>query len=206
MFWLFGARFLLFNFDVSVQHQCGTASQVWRAVGYSIAVSNALAGHSPASQNVASLAFSPVGSWRRRRFDAMWIDALVFLPSMGLTYYFELTKRGHMKVTRLIKCMGAFGSCLLLTAHSFAFAEQPPSETVAPVEHVSFHQLVFAGGDFSILNNLYPPTGDACSKKMSFISPASSLSPVQFQGPQSTRATGERFSGYASGTRSPQAP
>ena len=66
-----------------------------------------------------------------------------------------------MKVTRLIKCIGAFEFCLFLSAHSFAFAEQPASETVVPVEHASFHQLVFADEDIAILNNLYPPTGDS---------------------------------------------
>ena len=66
-----------------------------------------------------------------------------------------------MKVTRLIKCIGAFECCLFLSAHSFAFAEQPASETVVPVEHASFHQLVFADEDIAILNNLYPPTGDS---------------------------------------------
>ena len=66
-----------------------------------------------------------------------------------------------MKVTRLIKCTRALGFCLFLTAHSFAFAEQPPSEPVVPVEHASFHQLVFADEDVAILNNLYPPNGDS---------------------------------------------
>lgn len=66
-----------------------------------------------------------------------------------------------MKVIRLIKCIDAFGFCLFLTAHSFAFAKQPPSETVVPVERASFHQLVFADEDIAILNNLYPPTGDS---------------------------------------------
>ena len=66
-----------------------------------------------------------------------------------------------MKVTRLIKCIKSFGFCLFLVAHSFAFAEQPPSEAVVPVEHASFHQLVFADDDIAILNNLYPPNGDS---------------------------------------------
>ena len=66
-----------------------------------------------------------------------------------------------MEVTRLIKCIGSFGFCLFLAAHSFAFAEQSPSEAVVPVEHASFHQLVFADEDFAILNNLYSPTGDS---------------------------------------------
>ena len=66
-----------------------------------------------------------------------------------------------MKVKRLLKGTGAFGFCLFLTAHSFAFAEQLPSKTVVPVEHASFHQLVFADEDIAILNNLYPPKGDS---------------------------------------------
>ena len=70
-------------------------------------------------------------------------------------------KGRHKKVTRLVNCIGAFEFCLFLTVHTFAFAEQPPSETVVPVEHASFHQLVFADEDIAILNNLYPPTGDS---------------------------------------------
>ena len=66
-----------------------------------------------------------------------------------------------MKVTHLVNCIGAFRFCLFLTVHTFAFAEQPASETVVPVEHASFHQLVFADEDIAILNNLYPPTGDS---------------------------------------------
>ncbi|QDA56738.1 hypothetical protein [Thermomonas aquatica] len=66
-----------------------------------------------------------------------------------------------MKVTRLVGCLGAFGFCLLLAAHTFAFAGQPPSETAVPVERASFHQLVFADEDIAILNNLYPPNGDS---------------------------------------------
>lgn len=66
-----------------------------------------------------------------------------------------------MRMVRLIKCIGAFGCCLCLTAHSSAFAEQPPSESVNPVEQASFHQLVFADEDIAVLNNLYPPKGDS---------------------------------------------
>lgn len=64
-------------------------------------------------------------------------------------------------MARLIKRMGAFGCCLYLAAHSLAFAEQPPGETVNPVEHASFHQLAFADEDIAVLNNLYPPKGDS---------------------------------------------
>ncbi len=66
-----------------------------------------------------------------------------------------------MKVTRLIKCIGASGLCVFLAAHSLASAEQSPSETAVPVEHASFHQLVFADEDIAVLNNLYPPKGDS---------------------------------------------
>lgn len=66
-----------------------------------------------------------------------------------------------MKVSRVVKCAGAFGFCLFLAAHSLAIAEEPRSEAVVPVEHASFHQLVFADEDIAILNNLYPPTGDS---------------------------------------------
>ena len=54
-----------------------------------------------------------------------------------------------MKVTRRIKRMGVFGCCLFLAAHASAFAEQPPSEAIVPVEHASFHQLVFADDDIA---------------------------------------------------------
>ena len=65
------------------------------------------------------------------------------------------------KVIRLVRCSGAFGIWLSLTAHTVAFAGQSQSETVVPVEHASFHQLVFADEDIAILNNLYPPNGDS---------------------------------------------
>jgi mannose-6-phosphate isomerase-like protein (cupin superfamily) len=67
----------------------------------------------------------------------------------------------HMKVTGLIKFIGTIGCCLFLTAHPLALAEQPPGETVVPVEHATFHQLVFADEDIAILNNFYPPNGDS---------------------------------------------
>lgn len=57
--------------------------------------------------------------------------------------------------------MGALGTCLILAASSLAFAGQIPSGTAVPVEHASFHQLVFADEDLAILNNHYPPKGDS---------------------------------------------
>lgn len=66
-----------------------------------------------------------------------------------------------MTVTRHIKRIGILGCCLFLAAGSLALAKQPPSETAVPVEHASFHQLVFADEDVAILNNLYPPKGDS---------------------------------------------
>ena len=55
----------------------------------------------------------------------------------------------------------AFGFILFLIANSLAIAEDSPKESAAPVEHASFHQLVFADEDVAILNNLYPPNGDS---------------------------------------------
>ena len=66
-----------------------------------------------------------------------------------------------MNVSRFIKCVGSFGFCLFLAASAFVFAEPSPNETAVPVEHASFHQLVFADEDIAILNNLYPPNGDS---------------------------------------------
>ncbi|MEG2940172.1 MAG: hypothetical protein RR969_01115 [Thermomonas sp.] len=64
-------------------------------------------------------------------------------------------------MTRLVRWMGASGFCLLLATCPLAIAGQPPSEAAIPVEHASFHQLVFADEDVAILNNLYPPGGDS---------------------------------------------
>ena len=44
-----GARFLLSIFHTPLNQDTEAASQVWRAVGYSFAVSSALAGQSPAN-------------------------------------------------------------------------------------------------------------------------------------------------------------
>lgn len=66
-----------------------------------------------------------------------------------------------MKAIHPLTCMVALGVCLSLTAHSAAMAAQPPGPAAVPVEHASFHQLVFADEDLAILNNLYPPKGDS---------------------------------------------
>ena len=66
-----------------------------------------------------------------------------------------------MKMASRVTRRGVLGWCLYLAAQSLAFAEQAPSEAVVPVEHASFHQLVFADEDIAILNNLYPPNGDS---------------------------------------------
>lgn len=66
-----------------------------------------------------------------------------------------------MKMAHLVSRTRAFGFFLFLSANPPAFAEQPPSESFVPVEHASFHQLVFADEDIAILNNLYPPNGDS---------------------------------------------
>jgi len=64
-------------------------------------------------------------------------------------------------MARLISRAGVFGCSLFLIAHSLAFAEQPQSKEINPVEHASFHQLIFADEDVAVLNNLYPPKGDS---------------------------------------------
>lgn len=64
-------------------------------------------------------------------------------------------------MTRPVTRMAALGFCLLWAAAPPAFAGQPPAEAVVPVEHASFHQLVYADADIAVLNNLYPPGGDS---------------------------------------------
>lgn len=66
-----------------------------------------------------------------------------------------------MKIRSRIKRIGALGCCLYLAAQSLAYAGQAPGEAAVPVEHASFHQLVFADADIAILDNLYPPNGDS---------------------------------------------
>lgn len=50
---------------------------------------------------------------------------------------------------------------LAFAVHSSAFAQTKKIADFPSVENASFHQLVFADEDFSILNNLYPPGGDS---------------------------------------------
>lgn len=57
-----------------------------------------------------------------------------------------------------IRQLGLF---TLLVWCGVALAEQGKDEAFPPVEHASFHQLVFADDDLAILNNLYPPGGDS---------------------------------------------
>lgn len=57
------------------------------------------------------------------------------------------------------------GLSLIVIAHSSACAQQAdsrgPAQAYPPVEHASFHQVVFANEDFAVLNNRYPPGGDS---------------------------------------------
>lgn len=66
-----------------------------------------------------------------------------------------------MKVLTIGKCIQLCGMGLFLAAHSPSFTEQAQGGDYPPVEHASFHQLVFADEDLAILNNLYPPSGDS---------------------------------------------
>ena len=66
-----------------------------------------------------------------------------------------------MTSTRSFIRSRAFASCLGLAVLPMAFAKEPPPVADVPVEHASFHQLVFADDDVAILNNLYPPAGDS---------------------------------------------
>jgi mannose-6-phosphate isomerase-like protein (cupin superfamily) len=69
-----------------------------------------------------------------------------------------------MATKALIKTHGLpFFLLLIFPASAFAAeSERANSEIAAPpVEHASFHQLVFANEDFAVLNNRYPPGGDS---------------------------------------------
>lgn len=59
----------------------------------------------------------------------------------------------------------AFGLCLFLALHSSACAQTTQRDSaggaIPPVEHATFHQLVFANEDVAVLNNRYPPGGDS---------------------------------------------
>lgn len=63
-----------------------------------------------------------------------------------------------MKAHASIRVLGLF---LVLAMRSPAFAEEPKIDGIPPVEHASFHQVVFADEDLDVLDNLYPPKGDS---------------------------------------------
>lgn len=70
-------------------------------------------------------------------------------------------------VTKFVRGIQTFGFCLSLIVHLAACATPAPVQrgsadgAVVPVEHASFHQLVFANEDLAVLNNHYPPGGDS---------------------------------------------
>lgn len=57
------------------------------------------------------------------------------------------------------------GLSLIGAAHASGCAQQPNNAAAAqvfpPVEQASFHQVIFANEDFTVLNNRYPPGGDS---------------------------------------------
>lgn len=56
----------------------------------------------------------------------------------------------------------ALGLILILASTGCAQTQREAADPAAPpVEHASFHQLVFANEDFAVLNNRYPPGGDS---------------------------------------------
>ncbi len=67
--------------------------------------------------------------------------------------------------TDVFKEMRSFGFLLFLILHTPAAAEQAvrggADRAMPPVEHASFHQLVFANEDIAVLSNRYPPRGDS---------------------------------------------
>lgn len=65
-----------------------------------------------------------------------------------------------MKTKRPIPRMTAFWLGLCLATQPLC-AAQKADKAVNPVEHASFHQLVFADEDIAVLNNRYPPKGDS---------------------------------------------
>lgn len=66
--------------------------------------------------------------------------------------------------TTFIQRLRTFGICAFLLGCPAAIAEGAqggPSAAVPPVEQASFHQLMFANDDVTVLNNLYSPGGDS---------------------------------------------
>lgn len=64
--------------------------------------------------------------------------------------------------TGFFKKSWALGLILILASGGCAQTQRVAADPAAPpVEHASFHQLVFANEDFAVLNNRYPPGGDS---------------------------------------------
>lgn len=64
--------------------------------------------------------------------------------------------------TGFFKKSWALGLMLILASTGCAQTQSEAADpTAPPVEHASFHQLVFANDDFAVLNNRYPPGGDS---------------------------------------------
>lgn len=64
--------------------------------------------------------------------------------------------------TGFFKRSWALGLILILASTGCAQTQREAADPAAPpVEHASFHQLVFANEDFAVLNNRYPPGGDS---------------------------------------------
>ncbi|MBL8547501.1 MAG: hypothetical protein JNL81_13630 [Hyphomonadaceae bacterium] len=64
--------------------------------------------------------------------------------------------------TGFFKKSWALGLILTLASAGCSQTQREAADPAAPpVEHASFHQLVFANDDFAVLNNRYPPGGDS---------------------------------------------
>jgi quercetin dioxygenase-like cupin family protein len=64
--------------------------------------------------------------------------------------------------TGFFKKSWALGLILIFASAGCAQTRREAADPAAPpVEHASFHQLVFANEDFAVLNNRYPPGGDS---------------------------------------------
>lgn len=62
----------------------------------------------------------------------------------------------------LFKTSWTLGLILILASTGCVQTQRETADPSAPpVEHASFHQLVFANEDFAVLNNRYPPGGDS---------------------------------------------
>jgi quercetin dioxygenase-like cupin family protein len=66
-----------------------------------------------------------------------------------------------MKTRNVARYIHAFGASLLLATYSPALADEGQGKSFPPVEHASFHQLIFEDEDVAVLNNAYRPGGDS---------------------------------------------